>query len=64
MQQYSPCKLGSQWSRANKTRGERLSALGLLAPAEQAVIDAARASGSSVKLIEWYMKHDFVRGEI
>jgi uncharacterized protein YdeI (YjbR/CyaY-like superfamily) len=42
----TPRKRGSGWSRPNKERIERLTAAGLLTPAGQAVVDAARADGS------------------
>jgi uncharacterized protein YdeI (YjbR/CyaY-like superfamily) len=43
---FAPRKRGSGWARTNKARIERLTAAGLMAPAGQAVIDAARADGS------------------
>jgi len=43
---FAPRKRGSGWARTNKERIERLSAAGLMAPAGQAVIDAAKADGS------------------
>lgn len=43
---FSPRKRGSGWSAVNKERIERLTAAGLMAPAGQAKIDAARADGS------------------
>jgi uncharacterized protein YdeI (YjbR/CyaY-like superfamily) len=46
MQLYTPRKLGSGWSRPNKQRIERLVDAGLMMPAGQAMIDAARADGS------------------
>jgi uncharacterized protein YdeI (YjbR/CyaY-like superfamily) len=42
----TPRKRGSGWSRPNKERVARLEATGLIAPAGQAVIEAARADGS------------------
>lgn len=42
----TPRKTGSSWSRVNKQRVERLLAAELMAPAGQAVIDAAKADGS------------------
>jgi uncharacterized protein YdeI (YjbR/CyaY-like superfamily) len=39
-------KKGSIWSRSNKARVERLIASGLLTPAGQKLIDAAKADGS------------------
>lgn len=42
----TPRKPGSAWSTVNKERLERLMAAGLIAPAGQAKIDAARADGS------------------
>lgn len=46
----SPRKRGSAWSAVNKAKVERLSAAGLIHPAGQAVIDAARADGSWTRL--------------
>ncbi len=43
---YTPRKPGSGWSRPNKERVERLTASGLMMPAGQAKIDAAKADGS------------------
>lgn len=43
---YAPRKPGSGWARTNKARVERLTAAGQMAPAGQAVIDAAIADGS------------------
>ena len=43
-------KPGSGWSAINKERIERMTAAGLMTPAGQAVIDAARADGSWSKL--------------
>ncbi|MGI5129510.1 YdeI/OmpD-associated family protein [Pseudonocardia sp. CA-107938] len=43
---FAPRRPGSGWARTNKARIERLTAAGLMAPAGQAVIDAARADGS------------------
>ncbi len=37
---------GSNWSRVNKERVERMTAAGKMHPAGQAVIDAAKANGS------------------
>jgi uncharacterized protein YdeI (YjbR/CyaY-like superfamily) len=42
----TPRKPASKWSRVNKERVERLTAAGLMAPAGQAVVDAARESGT------------------
>jgi len=42
----TPRKPASNWSRVNKERVERLTAAGLMAPAGQAVVDAAKASGT------------------
>ncbi len=42
----TPRKAGSNWSRLNKERVERLLAAGLMAPAGLAVVEAARADGS------------------
>ena len=47
---YSPRKPGSGWARPNKERVERLTAAGLMAPAGQRMIDAARADGSWSRL--------------
>jgi uncharacterized protein YdeI (YjbR/CyaY-like superfamily) len=46
----TPRKPGSGWSRPNKERVGRLAAAGLLAPAGEAVIEAAKADGSWSKL--------------
>jgi len=46
MMWFAPRKPGSGWARTNKARVERLTAAGLMAPAGQAVVDAARADGS------------------
>ena len=46
----TPRKKGSGWSRPNKERVARLEAAGLMAPAGQRVVDAARADGSWSKL--------------
>ncbi|HEY9379346.1 MAG TPA: YdeI/OmpD-associated family protein [Jiangellaceae bacterium] len=43
---FSPRKPRSGWARTNKERVERLTAAGLMTPAGQRVIDAARADGS------------------
>ena len=43
---FAPRKRGSGWARTNKERVERLTVAGLMAPAGQAVIDAAKADGS------------------
>jgi uncharacterized protein YdeI (YjbR/CyaY-like superfamily) len=50
MQLYTPRKSGSGWSRPNKVRIERLVDAGLMAPAGQAMIDAAKADGSWILL--------------
>lgn len=42
----TPRKPGSNWSRVNKQRVERLDAAGLMAPAGTAVVEAARRDGS------------------
>ena len=42
----APRKRGSAWSRANRARVERLVAAGLMAPAGQAAVDEAKASGA------------------
>jgi uncharacterized protein YdeI (YjbR/CyaY-like superfamily) len=43
---FSPRRAGSGWARTNKERIERLTAAGQMAPAGQALIDAAKADGS------------------
>jgi len=43
---FAPRRTRSGWARTNKQRIERLTAAGLMAPAGQAVIDAAKADGS------------------
>jgi uncharacterized protein YdeI (YjbR/CyaY-like superfamily) len=43
---FAPRRTRSGWARTNKERIERLTAAGLMAPAGQAVIDAAKADGS------------------
>lgn len=50
MLRFSPRKPGSGWSRPNKQRIERLAVAGLMTPAGQARIDAAKADGSWTKL--------------
>ncbi|MEN0003556.1 MAG: YdeI/OmpD-associated family protein [Bacteroidota bacterium] len=45
MQLFTPRKPKSPWSRLNKTRIEKLAAAGLIAPAGQAKIDAAKENG-------------------
>ncbi|MGL4553725.1 MAG: YdeI/OmpD-associated family protein [Gemmataceae bacterium] len=47
---FAPRKPGSGWARPNKLRIERLVAAGLMTPAGQAKIDAAKADGSWEKL--------------
>ena len=47
---FAPRKATSGWSRPNKVRVERLLAEGRMAPAGQAVIDAAKANGAWEKL--------------
>jgi uncharacterized protein YdeI (YjbR/CyaY-like superfamily) len=47
---FSPRKPGSGWARPNKERIERLMAAGLMTPAGQRVIDAARGDGSWSRL--------------
>ncbi len=49
---FSPRRPASGWSRPNKLRVERLLAEGRMAPAGQAAIDAAKASGSWTLLDE------------
>jgi uncharacterized protein YdeI (YjbR/CyaY-like superfamily) len=46
MQLFTPRKPKSAWARSNKARVARLIAEGLMTPAGQAAIDAAKASGS------------------
>lgn len=46
----SPRKRGSAWSAVNKAKVERLGAAGLIHPAGQAIIDAAKADGSWTRL--------------
>jgi uncharacterized protein YdeI (YjbR/CyaY-like superfamily) len=43
---FAPRRPGSGWARTNKVRIERMTAAGLMTPAGQAVIDAAKADGS------------------
>jgi uncharacterized protein YdeI (YjbR/CyaY-like superfamily) len=45
-QWFSPRRTGSIWSRLNKERIERVTAAGLMAPAGETKIDAAKADGS------------------
>lgn len=44
--QFTPRKPGSNWSRSNKQRLERLIPEGRIAPAGLAVVEAAKADGS------------------
>jgi uncharacterized protein YdeI (YjbR/CyaY-like superfamily) len=46
IQWFSPRRKGGLWSRLNKERVDRLTGLGLMAPAGQKVIDEAVANGS------------------
>jgi uncharacterized protein YdeI (YjbR/CyaY-like superfamily) len=46
IQWFSPRRKGGLWSRLNKERVDRLTRLGLMAPAGQKVIDEAVADGS------------------
>jgi uncharacterized protein YdeI (YjbR/CyaY-like superfamily) len=46
MQLFTPRKPKSAWAQSNKARVARLIDEGLMTPAGQAVIDAAKASGS------------------
>ncbi|HWT23625.1 MAG TPA: YdeI/OmpD-associated family protein, partial [Solirubrobacteraceae bacterium] len=46
LQWFAPRRRGSNWSRLNKQRVERLAAAGLMAPAGVAAVDAARADGT------------------
>ncbi len=48
----TPRKAGSPWSKINKERIERIVAAGLMTPAGQAKIDAAKADGSWAMLDE------------
>lgn len=43
---FAPRKPRTGWSRPNKERVERLTAAGLMLPAGQALVDAAKADGS------------------
>lgn len=43
---FSPRKAGTGWARTNKARVEKLTEAGLMAPAGQAKVDAARQDGS------------------
>lgn len=43
---FAPRKGGSGWSKPNKERVERMTAAGLMTPAGQAKIDAAKADGT------------------
>ena len=43
---FAPRKVGSGWSRVNKERVQRMTEAGLMRPAGQALIDAAKADGS------------------
>ena len=43
---FVPRRRGSNWSRSNKERVERLTAAGLMRPAGLAAIEAAKADGS------------------
>lgn len=43
---FAPRKAGSNWSRLNRERVERMIAQGRMTPAGQAKVDAARADGS------------------
>lgn len=43
---FAPRRRGSGWARTNKMRIERLTAAGLMTPAGQRVIDAAKVDGS------------------
>jgi uncharacterized protein YdeI (YjbR/CyaY-like superfamily) len=47
---FAPRKAGTGWSRPNKQRVERLLATGLMQPAGQRKVDAAKADGSWFKL--------------
>jgi uncharacterized protein YdeI (YjbR/CyaY-like superfamily) len=46
MQMFTPRKPTSYWSGANKERVARLTAAGLMAPAGQAMVDLAKATGT------------------
>lgn len=43
---YAPRKPGSKWSKPNKDRAKRMIAAGLMTPAGQAKIDAAKEDGT------------------
>jgi uncharacterized protein YdeI (YjbR/CyaY-like superfamily) len=47
---FAPRKPGSAWARPNKIRVERLMAAGLMMPAGQAKVDAAKRDGTWEKL--------------
>lgn len=47
---FAPRKPGTGWSKPNKERVEWLTAAGLMTPAGQAKVDAAKADGSWSKL--------------
>lgn len=44
-QRFSPRRAHSTWSRVNRERAARMTALGLMTPAGQAMIDLAKATG-------------------
>jgi uncharacterized protein YdeI (YjbR/CyaY-like superfamily) len=44
-QRFSPRRAGSRWSAVNRERAARLTALGLMTPAGQAMIDLAKETG-------------------
>lgn len=52
MMLLTPRRRGSEWSRSNKDRVERLEAAGLIEAAGRAAIDSARADGSWTALDE------------
>ena len=62
----TPRKQGSNWSRANKQRVERLLAADLLAPAGLAVIEGAKADGSWTALddVENLVEPDALRAAL
>jgi uncharacterized protein YdeI (YjbR/CyaY-like superfamily) len=49
---FTPRKRGSVWAKSNKERVKRLSAAGLMTPAGNAVVEAAKADGSWDKLAD------------
>jgi uncharacterized protein YdeI (YjbR/CyaY-like superfamily) len=43
---FAPRKRGSRWSKANRERAERMMAAGLITPAGEKAVDAAKRDGS------------------